>query len=646
MRVVLLISIYIKRLLFVINNINNTMNHRIITANSPKDRAKRALYSLYFEQNRKTTDTRELNSNYISLNLKKKYSRIQDQHYANSINKILKEKRSKELVQFIDHKEYHKSRGCIKKTYKKKHLQKKIKFYTAFYRYHYDIPRMFMLEFLDTVDSFYNKKREDIYYMAIKKIGKDNIVGDESSNEEGSESLPKRKSKKKKHYPNILNSILKKINFNTSEKDQNVTLKRRNTLKDKKKGAASRGSNNYSSAAGDQNLSENEGDRTHQELKDILEDIGGTPPKSLRIQGVYSPSIKNPRFKFQRQYSNKFRSELSTTRETSSHLLDFGPPIREYGALGMIINEDQENPLDITPIEVIQLPEETSLFQSHLREKDFKKKRKFQKKLLKKSNRLTKSTFKLNKLKVGVPEKTRGHIIKTTRVVSKASKKSRGFNYKMKSSKSIGVKRTELNHHRTTRQKVKVSPENLICPEIYENRTNIARQSDSKGFRLSTLTDRRSLNFNFFGSQKFSTEESPNKPVFRNKPNLDHITSNDNIRSSLKNQPKIHRRKGSIKVAVATNNYRSKNNYMEQMRKPRRNQQDLLRKSKSNRFKVPEKISARRKNFESVKLPDAAGQMDLRRSIKFGRVKSEEISQKTIKELRMLARKNNFGKEI
>ena len=111
--------------------------------------------------------------------LKIKYSLWEKVYYSRSIDLILESSKSPESINLKytlesdDRKEY------LRRFYKKKETKQKLPQLFEYFKYHYEIPRIFILRIVDIVDGFYDRKRHQIYHQVKQLIGKDNIVGDD-----------------------------------------------------------------------------------------------------------------------------------------------------------------------------------------------------------------------------------------------------------------------------------------------------------------------------------------------------------------------------------------------------------------------------------------------------------------------------------
>jgi hypothetical protein len=256
-------------------------------------------------------------------NLKLKYGPAKQDR---AIELILNNKRSRELIQWQEVKSYSEKCENFKKEYKGKILKKKIRFFANFYRYHYEIPRNFMEEFMVVLDKFHDRKREEIFKRVCKEIGKKNIVGCEDEEETS--------CKQKKQFPNLLDSLMDEFK-NEELKSSKMQTKKFIKSKGKKK-LSKIFLKEKKSKKGRRNkivLEEN----SEQLIQNLLEDIGYNPKD---IQKKSRAIMLNPITKMLR--SSKVNKK-----------------VMKYGARGVIVNEDDDL-LDVTPIQVSTIDTDNS----------------------------------------------------------------------------------------------------------------------------------------------------------------------------------------------------------------------------------------------------------------------------------------------
>ena len=108
------------------------------------------------------------------------------------MNEILTSSRTKAVILFKDLIHLDEEDEYLKRYYKYSEYPHKIKLLTEYYKYHNDIPRMFMLPETNVLNNFHDKKRRIEYYRIAKLIEQENnknpdkppkgIVGDKPEN--------------------------------------------------------------------------------------------------------------------------------------------------------------------------------------------------------------------------------------------------------------------------------------------------------------------------------------------------------------------------------------------------------------------------------------------------------------------------------
>ena len=105
-----------------------------------------------------------------SLFLSKKYSNMQKDFYTKEVDDILHGLSSKALLDFSDMLAFIDSNGCIRKIYAIEILGSKLKALTEYYKYHEDVPRLFMRFLFEKIHYFYDKKRRIKYLRVAKEL--------------------------------------------------------------------------------------------------------------------------------------------------------------------------------------------------------------------------------------------------------------------------------------------------------------------------------------------------------------------------------------------------------------------------------------------------------------------------------------------
>ena len=118
--------------------------------------------------------------------LYRKYSSSQNYFYTKEIGFILAESRVSSRIIFIDMQHYLQEDNLLKRVYLAAEQPAKLNLLTEYYKYHEDVPRLFMVKLAQIVHNFYDKKRR-INYIRITKLLKGKL--DEKINIHDSESL-------------------------------------------------------------------------------------------------------------------------------------------------------------------------------------------------------------------------------------------------------------------------------------------------------------------------------------------------------------------------------------------------------------------------------------------------------------------------
>ncbi|KAM3131762.1 hypothetical protein pb186bvf_016158 [Paramecium bursaria] len=136
-----------------------------------------------------------------------KYSSSQNYYYSKDINDILDNESTAAVVFYRDLETMVEQEEYLKRTYIKRDIHAKQKALLEYYKYHHDIPRLFMTKVYVTINKFHEKKRR-IEYAAIKR--KLNIPDEDTKS-------PKKKQKPKQSDDDCsvgqLKHLLKDLNL-------------------------------------------------------------------------------------------------------------------------------------------------------------------------------------------------------------------------------------------------------------------------------------------------------------------------------------------------------------------------------------------------------------------------------------------------
>ncbi|CAK72689.1 unnamed protein product (macronuclear) [Paramecium tetraurelia] len=118
-----------------------------------------------------------------------KYSSSQNYYYSKDINDIIEEESTPAVVFYRDLESMIEEEEYLKRSYVKKEAQQKVKALQEYYKYHKDIPRLFMQNVYLTINKFHEKKRRLEYANIKRKLN----IPDED------QPLKKKEKKKQKH---------------------------------------------------------------------------------------------------------------------------------------------------------------------------------------------------------------------------------------------------------------------------------------------------------------------------------------------------------------------------------------------------------------------------------------------------------------
>lgn len=138
----------------------------------------------------------------LKKHLHAKYSISSRIHFLRPIDSILTAARD---TPYIEHKflqDFDESKEYLRRFYRRKETKEKVAQLCEYFKFHYEIPRLFMDTFIQTIDSFHDRRRHKIYQQVKRLIGKENIVGDESTDQKTEEAA-------KQHYYSMVLKGLK-----------------------------------------------------------------------------------------------------------------------------------------------------------------------------------------------------------------------------------------------------------------------------------------------------------------------------------------------------------------------------------------------------------------------------------------------------
>lgn len=165
--------------------------------------------------------TRYLNAQLEKMqsNLYQKFAQSQNYYYTRDLNDLLGGARTKYSIEFRDWLVYDEEEEYLKRIYAHSEYPVKIKLLTEYYKFHSDIPRLFMHPLCNNINTMHDKKRRLEFFRIAKVIEEENkknpnkppkgIVG-EIPPPASEESFTDKKDAKKKDQPidkNLINFL-------------------------------------------------------------------------------------------------------------------------------------------------------------------------------------------------------------------------------------------------------------------------------------------------------------------------------------------------------------------------------------------------------------------------------------------------------
>ena len=98
-----------------------------------------------------------------------KFAASQNYYYSKDVNEILSTTRNKIAIKFKDHQTFDEEEEYLKRFYDGKEIRGKISILTEYYKFHKDVPRIFMFSIARIMNYYHDKKRK-IEYIRITKI--------------------------------------------------------------------------------------------------------------------------------------------------------------------------------------------------------------------------------------------------------------------------------------------------------------------------------------------------------------------------------------------------------------------------------------------------------------------------------------------
>ncbi|KAM3128073.1 hypothetical protein pb186bvf_019836 [Paramecium bursaria] len=145
----------------------------------------------------------------IQKHLISKYSQSSDYYYQKGLSEFYNNSRKPKVILFQFQIAFNDITECLRRTYQKAESFEKLGLLTEYYKYHNEIPRLFMPNLSEVMNNYHDKKRRIEYYKIVKIIEEENrknpqkpkkaIVGDKPEDIHNQQP--------KKHYGKILQDI-------------------------------------------------------------------------------------------------------------------------------------------------------------------------------------------------------------------------------------------------------------------------------------------------------------------------------------------------------------------------------------------------------------------------------------------------------
>ena len=124
--------------------------------------------------------------NKLQTYLARKYAASSKLYYLKVMDSLLKGTRDSASIRLKYDLDVSTSSKTLKRYYKVHESVARIEQMSEYFKYHYEIPRLFLPKVVDVIDSFHDRKRNKIYQDVKRMIGKENIVGDDSEQNQSS----------------------------------------------------------------------------------------------------------------------------------------------------------------------------------------------------------------------------------------------------------------------------------------------------------------------------------------------------------------------------------------------------------------------------------------------------------------------------
>ena len=111
-------------------------------------------------------------SNIVHKSLYNKYASSQNYYYTKELNDLLSDSRTPMSIRLKDFQCLDDSDEYLKRYYKCSEYEPKVKLLTEYYKFHWDIPRLFMVPITEVINRYHDRKRR-LQYLKVTKMLKD-----------------------------------------------------------------------------------------------------------------------------------------------------------------------------------------------------------------------------------------------------------------------------------------------------------------------------------------------------------------------------------------------------------------------------------------------------------------------------------------
>lgn len=174
-----------------------------------------------------------------------KYSSSQNYYYTKDIQEFIDNTRKSNIINFKDSVLFEEKEEYLTRIYRTSEHNSKLSYLTEYYKYHKEVPRLFMTPCSGTINHFHDKKRRIEYYkikrmLAYQKKGvivtgnkeEEPIISDSEANESSLNQEKKKKDPLGKPISRILEHLDSSLNrsLEKSEKENNEKNKKKFTI--------------------------------------------------------------------------------------------------------------------------------------------------------------------------------------------------------------------------------------------------------------------------------------------------------------------------------------------------------------------------------------------------------------------------------